>query len=575
MDRPKTKLVCTIGPASAERIGELVAAGMDVARINFSHGTPEDHKEYVHAVRAAAHSARRSVAVMADLPGPKIRLGEIEGGEVTLETGSTFTLRPAPAEEPKSADEPKAVEEPKAVDASDAPAAAEATGSEAEAENGTEAADAPPPADGAVDAATEGTDTVETQSTAEAPDVAERTDTTGHAAVQPAEATRRAEPAGATATPGNARGASVSTAGLSAQLEIGDRILLADGAAELRVTGMDGTDVVTEVVHGGPIRSRGGVNIPSTRLTGDGLTDADRAAVPRALELRVDLIAQSFVRSADDVRALRALLPPDGPRLLAKIETHAAVEAIDPILTVADGIMVARGDLGVDVAFEEVPLIQKELVDAAASADRFSIVATQMLESMTSAPRPTRAEASDVANAVLDGTDAVMLSAETAIGAFPIEALQAMSRICLATERAGGVDVHPPHFTTPVTLATATILAATQATKWTDVGALWCFTRSGHTAEKLSMTRPDVPIVAFTLSPIVARRLAIRRGVIPMILPTTGKGEPLIARMEAAWRAQRNHAEYDTVILVTTSGSPTGINRFEIHRLSGQQTGAT
>ena len=195
--------------------------------------------------------------------------------------------------------------------------------------------------------------------------------------------------------------------------------------------------------------------------------------------------------------------------------------------------MVARGDLGVDVPFEEVPLIQKDLIEAASRAERFTIVATQMLESMVSAPRPTRAEVSDVANAVLDGADAVMLSAETAIGSFPVEALQAMARICLATERVVVPDAHPVHPTEAVTLATATILAATAAARWTDVGAIWCFTRTGHTAEKLSMTRPDVPIVAFTLSPVVARRLAVRRGVIPMILPATGKGEALIARMEA------------------------------------------
>jgi pyruvate kinase len=477
MDRSRTKLICTIGPASAERVGELVAAGMDVARINFSHGTPDDHRAYVHAVRAAAHSARRSVAVMADLPGPKIRLGELVGGAITLETGSTFALRPAPGE--GESDQPL----------------------------------------------------------------------------------------------GDTNGAVVSTAGLAAQLEAGDRVLLADGAAELRVTAISGSNVETEVVHGGPVRTRSGVNIPSSRLTGDGLTDEDRAAIPRALELRVDLIAQSFVRSADDVRALRQLLPSEGPRVVAKIETRAAIDAYDEIVKVVDGIMVARGDLGVDIPFEEVPLVQKELIEGAARADRFSIVATQMLESMTAAPRPTRAEVSDVANAVLDGTDAVMLSAETAIGAYPVEALQAMARICLATERQPGVD-HVPARDGRVTPATAVILAATAATGWTDIGSIWCFTRTGHTAEKLAMTRPGVPIVAFTLSPIVARRLAVRRGVIPMILPAAGKGGTLIERMELAWRAQRDHSSYETVILVTTSQQPGGINRFEVHRLTGQVASA-
>jgi pyruvate kinase len=231
--------------------------------------------------------------------------------------------------------------------------------------------------------------------------------------------------------------------------------------------------------------------------------------------------------------------------------------------------MVARGDLGVDIPFEEVPLVQKSLIHAAAKADRFTIVATQMLESMTGAPRPTRAEASDVANAVLDGADAVMLSAETAIGAFPVEALQAMARICQATEREAG-PTNGASSVEQVTPATATILAATAVTGWTDVGAIWCFTRSGHTAEKLSMTRPGVPIVAFTLSPIVARRLAVRRGVIPMVLPTGDKAEPLIERMENAWRAQRNHTDFASVILVTTSQQSAGINRLEVHRLAGE-----
>ena len=476
MNRSRTKLVCTIGPASIERVGELVAAGMDVARINFSHGTPDDYRNYVHAVRAAAHSARRSVAVMADLPGPKIRLGQLSDDAVDLVSGGEFTLR---------------------------------------AEGGSDG-------DG---------------------------------------------------LPGDASGASVSVGSLATQLEVGDRVLLADGAVELRVDSTDGSQVKTEVVHGGQIRTRSGVNIPSSRLAGDGLTDDDRAAVPRALELRVDLIAQSFIRNAEDVRALKQLLPSDGPRLVAKIETQAAVDAFDEIARVVDGIMVARGDLGVDIPFEDVPLVQKDLIRRAGDADRFTIVATQMLESMTGAARPTRAEASDVANAVLDGADAVMLSAETAIGRYPVESLQAMARICSAAEQAraegeGGGLTRP---TDPVTHATATILAATAATSWTDVGAIWCFTRTGHTAEKLSTSRPRVPIVAFTLSPIVARRLAVRRGVIPMVLPANAaRGEPLIDRMASAWRAQRDHQEYESVILVTTSNQPAGINRLEVQRLTGR-----
>jgi len=529
MDRSRTKLVCTIGPASAELIGELVAAGMDVARINFSHGTPEDHRAYVHAVRAAAHSARRSVAVMVDLPGPKIRLGELAGGVVTLETAARFTLWP----EGEAENHPAAAAEQREPDDSPAPAAADQTTTVAD---GHDEPSAPL-------------------------NVVGGDDTTGSAMTV-------GQTARAQQSIGDASGATVSTSALAAQLQVGDRVLLADGAAELRVVAITGSAVETEVVHGGTVRSRSGVNIPSSRLTGEGLTDDDRAAIPRALELRADLIAQSFVRNADDVRALRAMLPADGPRVVAKIETRAAIDNFVEIAHVADGIMVARGDLGVDIPFEEVPMVQKDLIHGAAAADRFSIVATQMLESMTSAPRPTRAEASDVANAVLDGTDAVMLSAETAIGAYPLEALQAMARICRATEAEAGVnDVSVE--AEQVSAATAVVLAASVMTGRTDVGAIWCFTRTGHTAEMLSMTRPRVPIVAFTLSPIVARRLAVRHGVIPMILPTGGKGEPLVQRMEMAWRSQRDRASYETVFLVTTSLQPTGINRFEIHRLRG------
>ncbi len=469
MDRSRTKQVCTIGPASVDRIADLVAAGMDVARVNFSHGSPDDHRNYVHTVRSAAHAARRSVAVMVDLPGPKLRLGDLPGGELRLATGASFSLL------------------------------------------GDESADA------------------------------------------------------------STDGASVPSSSLATQLQVGDRVLLADGAAELRVTAVEAADVRTEVVNGGVVRSHSGVNVPSERLAGDGLTDDDRAALPRALELRADLIAQSFVRSADDVRALRRLLPADGPRLIAKIETRAAIDNFDDILAEADGIMVARGDLGVDVPFEDVPLIQKDLLERAANADKFTIVATQMLESMTAAPRPTRAEVSDVANAVLDGADAVMLSAETAIGAFPVETLQAMERICARVEDGADYVSEERDESGAVDPARAMVLAAASISGFMDADAIWCFTRSGRTAEMLSMTRPGVPIVAFTLSPVVARRLAIRRGVIPLVLPTGNRQSApisLIERMSAAWRAQRGAAHHERVLLVTTSRQANGINRLEVHQVA-------
>jgi len=350
------------------------------------------------------------------------------------------------------------------------------------------------------------------------------------------------------------------------RLVVDDRVLLADGAAELRVVEAGTDSVMTEVVNGGLVRTRSGVNVPSERLPGDGLTDEDRAAVPRALELRVDLIAQSFVRSVDDVRNLKALLPSDGPRVVVKVETRAAVDYIDDIAPEADGVMVARGDLGVDLPFEDVPLVQKDLIRRAQEADRFTIVATQMLESMTAAPRPTRAEVSDVANAVIDGADAVMLSAETAIGAYPVEALEAMERICSVVENRADYVTEDED---KVGHDTGIVLAAAAISGYTDAGALWCFTRTGRTAEMLSMARPQIPVVAFTLSPIVARRLAVRRGVTPIVLSAQAKSGTLVEHMEQAWRAQRGHDSYDSILLVTTSQGEQGINRLEIQQLSG------
>ncbi len=471
MEQPRTKLVCTIGPASVGRVRELIDAGMDVARVNFSHGTPEEQRAAIQAVRAAAREARTTVAVLVDLPGPKIRLGELENESVALETGASFVLRP-------EADE--------------------------------------------------------------------------HA------------------PPGNQRGAAVSQPDLASHLERGDRILLADGAAELRVTGTEERAVLTEVVRGGVVRTRSGVNVPSDRLAGPALTDDDRAAIPRALELRADLIAQSFVRSAADVTALRGLLPKDGPLIVAKIETRQAVENFSEIAKAADGVMVARGDLGVDLPFEDVPMIQKRLLRGARKAGGFSIVATQMLESMTGAARPTRAEASDVANAVLDGADAVMLSAETAVGGYPVEAAAAMTSICAATERKGVAELPTDRVPPPHDHPHAIVHAAHALTEvYPRAKAIWCFTRTGRTAEMLSAIRPNLPIVAFTPGPVPARRLCVRNAVVPVVLNAGRSGDPLITRMEQAARAQRvlEKETSTSVVLVTTTPEPGGVNRLELHEV--------
>ncbi|MGH2580979.1 MAG: pyruvate kinase, partial [Actinomycetota bacterium] len=339
MSAPGAKLVCTLGPAteSGDSVRALADAGCDVFRVNFSHGDPKDHAKRVQVVRSVCDELGSDLAVMADLPGPKIRLGELVTEPLALSAGSRFVLRP---------------------------------GGEG---GGT----------------------------------------------------------------GGVGGASVTYEGLARDVRPGDRILLADGAVELTVRDAQDEEVVTEVVRGGTIRSRAGVNVPAERLGLPAITDRDREALAAALDLGVDLVAQSFVRSAGDVAGLRASMGARALPIVAKIETRPAVEDIGKVLEEADAVMVARGDLGVELPMEEIPMVQKEILLAARGAARPAIVATQMLESMTHALRPTRAEATDVANAVLDGADAIMLSAETAIGEFPVEAAAVAVRIAEVAEERG------------------------------------------------------------------------------------------------------------------------------------------
>jgi len=331
----RTRIVCTIGPASRDRVRELLDAGMDIARINLSHGTRRDHEAAAKAVRRAAAQANRGIALLVDLPGPKVRLGVFDGDSAQIRAGLTVSI-------------------------------------------------------------------VRNEGRATASRL-----TTSHP-------------------------------GLVDDLRTGDRVLLADGAVELAVVdAAEAADSVTlDVLRGGTVRSRAGVSVPAERLSLPALTPQDLALLDDLRALDPELVGQSFVRAAADVDVLRDALGGDGPRIVAKIETRPAVEAIEAILGSADAIMVARGDLGVEIPYEAVPIVQKRLIAAARAAGRPSIVATQMLESMTHASRPTRAEASDVANAVLDGADAVMLSAETAIGEFPVEATTAAARIIEYAEAA-------------------------------------------------------------------------------------------------------------------------------------------
>ena len=447
----RTKLVCTIGPASVGRIDELVAAGMDVARINLSHGSPASHLAAAAAVRRAEAAAGRPIAILVDLAGPKIRLGPLVDDLADLTAGSTFVLASAPR--------------------SDA---------------------------------------------------------------------------------GDAAGAHVTDPDLAAEVQVGDPIFLADGAVELRVTAID-DDVRTEVVRGGTIRSRAGVVIPADRSHAPPLTAKDRADLTRVAELGADYVGQSFVRAASDIEALRDVVGPDGPRVVAKIETRPAVEAFEAILEVTDAVMIARGDLGVEVPYEHVPLIQKQLVGRALERGVPTIVATQMLESMTVAPRPTRAEASDVANAVFDGADAVMLSGETAIGANPIESARAAVRIVTRAESDGAAYL-PVITPRPSATDRAAVVAAavTLASAHDDIAAICCATRTGRTALALAALRPRVPIIALSADPGVVARLTLVSGVVPRLASSFGAADQIggVGR----WLADAGLLGHGASVVIVASG---------------------
>ncbi|MEW6059255.1 MAG: pyruvate kinase [Actinomycetota bacterium] len=469
MSPRRAKLVCTLGPASGtpEGVRALAEAGCDVFRVNLSHGAAESHAGFVQAVRTAAEQIGRELAVMADLPGPKIRLGELATQPLRIRAGSRFVLR--------------------------------AGGGRL----------------------------------------------------------------------GDETGVRTNYPGLARDVRVGDRVLLADGAVELVVRGVEGEDVVTECVRAGSVCSHAGLNVPAERLNLPAVTDRDRAALAIAVDLGVDLLAQSFVRSGEDLMELRVLMRDRPIPIIAKIETRPAIDDIDNLLAQADGIMVARGDLGVELPMEEIPILQKELLRQARAAGKPAIVATQMLESMTHAPRPTRAEASDVANAVLDGADAIMLSAESAIGEFPIEAARAAVRIAeVAEERAGGFRVISAPCSHRDEAAAVAHAVAEVVAGDTEVVAIACFTRTGRTAALLSSERPGVPIYAFAPDAAVRRRLALRWGVTGLAARIPGSTDEMIDLMDSGLRAAGVAAVGDTVVM---SGSlPAGktqTNMLKVHHV--------
>jgi pyruvate kinase len=368
---------------------------------------------------------------------------------------------------------------------------------------------------------------------------------------------------------GDERGAATTYPGLADDLRAGDRVLLADGAVELTVTGIEGDVVQAECVRGGSVRSGQGVNVPAERLGLPAVTDRDREGLARALGLGIDFVAQSFVRSPEDVRELRSSMDTGSVPIVAKIETRPAVEDVDRILEEADALMVARGDLGVELPMEEIPLIQKDLLRRARQMGRPAIVATQMLESMLNAPRPTRAEATDVANAVLDGADAVMLSGETAVGRFPFESASAASTI------AAYAEAHGERFRAPAppcrhTSEGAAVAHAAATIPFEDLGvvAITCYTETGRTARLLSAERPSVPVYAFVPPVEVRRSTCLLWGVETLPADVPDDTDAMVALMDEGLRSRGLAESGDAVVMAAASpAGRTTTNTVKIHQV--------
>jgi pyruvate kinase len=465
----RAKIVATLGPAtaSAERITALVAAGLDVARLNLSHGRYADHQLAYDRIRQASDVAGRSVGVLADLQGPKIRLGTFPGGPVRLNPGDEFTIT-------------------------------------------------------------------------------------------------------VTDRPGDQHEASTTYQGLAGDVRAGDRILIDDGRVLLDVISATDGRVCTTVRVGGTISDHKGINLPGVPVSAPALTPKDRADLRWAIGLGVDLVALSFVRHPRDADAARQIMEECGVRLplIAKIEKPEAVAALPEIVDAFDGIMVARGDLGVELPLEQVPLVQKRAIGLAKEKARPVIVATQMLESMISAPRPTRAEVSDVATAVDQGADAVMLSAETSVGEYPVEAVATMSRVVSAAE---GESLRPLSSLSRVPTTTGGAIARAAAEVGAVVGAraLVAFTLTGETARRLARYRSSIPLLAFTSSPATRSQLSLTWGVETFIVPEVTHTDEMVRQVEAALLTIARLEKGDKVVIVAGSppGSPGKTNALRVHRI--------
>lgn len=465
----RAKIVCTLGPATSTpgQIRELVVAGMDIARLNLSHGDYPVHERVYQAVRAASDETGRAVGILVDLQGPKIRTGRFAAGPVTLVKGDRFTI------------------------------------------------------------------TVD--------DIL-----------------------------GDAERVSTTYKGMPGDVKAGDLLLVDDGKVCLRAVEVTATDIVTETVEGGVISNNKGINLPGVAVSVPAMSQKDKADLRWGLRLGADLVALSFVRSAADLADVHQIMDEEGVRVpvIAKIEKPQAVDNLEEIIHAFDGVMVARGDLGVELPLEDVPLVQKRAVEMARQQAKPVIVATQVLESMIENSRPTRAEASDCANAVLDGADAIMLSGETSVGAWPTQAVRTMARIIETTEDHGLERIHPLG-TRPHTTGGAVTWAAVEIGELLKVKYLVTFTQSGDSAKRLSRIRSQLPMLAFTPLAETRSQLALVWGIETFIVPMARHTDQMALEVDRELLSSGRCQEGDVVIIV--AGSPPGIpgstNALRVHRI--------
>ncbi|WP_338676066.1 pyruvate kinase [Streptomyces sp. SCSIO 30461] len=473
----RAKIVCTLGPAtdSYDQIKALVESGMDVARFNLSHGTHGEYEERYHRVRKASDESGRSVGVLVDLQGPKIRLGRFREGPVLLERGDEFTITVEPVD-------------------------------------------------------------------------------------------------------GDRGVCGTTYSGLAADVVTGERILVDDGRVALEVTSVDGPRVRTLVIEGGFVSDHKGLNLPGVAVSVPALSEKDVEDLRWAVRLGADVIALSFVRSGRDIADVHRVMDEEGRRLpvIAKIEKPQAVDCIEEIVAAFDGIMVARGDLGVEMPLEQIPIVQKRAIKLAKRNAKPVIVATQMLDSMIDNSRPTRAEASDVANAVIDGTDAVMLSAETSVGSYASETVRTMSRIVAAAEEDILAMGLPPltERSKPRTQGGAVARAAAEIGDFLGARFLVAFTQSGDTVRRLSRYRSPIPLLAFTPDPATRSRLNLTWGVETFLVPQAASTDAMVDQVDEELLRIGRCVKGDIVVI--TAGSPPGVsgstNLVRVHHVGTDDT---